>query len=336
MHKNYQHEMHLGAIGWPKLWMLCLMVMLAMLCSIAMVPASAIALQTTNVPAKANSQNLEQDANLDSNPKLGPFRKSKPLASDSFDPAFQNDLNENVDLEKDLMDSLGINTESFEDPEKARSSLRFFLTVGALSLAPALILMTTSFVRIMVVLAMLRQALGAQQMPPTQVITALAIFVSLLVMAPVWNDIKSEAVDPYTHKKIDFETAVERGSIPLKKFMSRQIDMANNSDDVWLFYKYLPEEERKTQPETYDEVPLKVLLPAFLISELKIAFLIGIQVYLPFLIIDVVVSSVTVSMGMMMLPPTMISLPLKILLFVMVDGWTLIVGMLLESFASYT
>jgi flagellar biosynthetic protein FliP len=117
--------------------------------------------------------------------------------------------------------------------------------------------------------------------------------------------------------------------------MSRQIEIAGNSDDVWLFYQYLPESERR-QPSTYDDVPLQVLLPAFVLSELKIAFLIGFQVYLPFLVLDVVVSSITVSMGMVMLPPTMISLPLKLMLFVLVDGWNLVVGMLMQSFAPYT
>jgi flagellar biosynthetic protein FliP len=117
--------------------------------------------------------------------------------------------------------------------------------------------------------------------------------------------------------------------------MSRQIEIAGNSDDVWLFYQYLPEES-STPPQTYDDVPLQALLPAFMLSELKTAFLIGFQVFLPFLIVDLVVSSITVSMGMLMLPPTAISLPLKLMLFVLVDGWTLIVGMLMESFAVYT
>ena len=117
--------------------------------------------------------------------------------------------------------------------------------------------------------------------------------------------------------------------------MSRQIDQADNSEDVWLFFRYLPPEQQANPPETYDEVPLQVLLPAFMISELKVAFLIGFQIYLPFLVIDIVVSSVTISMGMLMLPPVMISLPFKLILFVLVDGWNLVVGMLLESFVPY-
>jgi flagellar biosynthetic protein FliP len=196
------------------------------------------------------------------------------------------------------------------------------------------LLMTTSFVRIIVVLGLLRQALGTQQLPPSQVITALAMFMTLVVMTPTWNQVYSESIRPYSRGEItDPEEAWNAGVVPLKAFMARQIDLAGNSDDVWLFYEYLPESQRRGQPpETYDQVPLQALLPAFMLSELKVAFLIGFQIYLPFLILDLVVSSVTISMGMMMLPPVMISLPLKLLLFVLVDGWTLVVQMLLESF----
>jgi flagellar biosynthesis protein FliP len=205
-----------------------------------------------------------------------------------------------------------------------------------LSLAPAALLMTTSFVRIVVVLGLLRQAIGAQQLPPSQVITALALFMTLMVMGPTWSETYSKSILPYTRGEIaDPETAWNLGVLPLKRFMSRQIDLAGNSDDVWLFYEHLPENQRRARPpETYDEVPLVVIVPAFMLSELKVAFLIGFQIYLPFLILDLVVSSITISMGMMMLPPVMISLPLKLLLFVLVDGWTLVVGMLLESFGA--
>jgi flagellar biosynthetic protein FliP len=208
------------------------------------------------------------------------------------------------------------------------------LLLTVLSLAPAILLMTTSFVRIVVVLGLLRQALGTQQLPPSQVMTTLALFMTLLVMGPTWSEIYSKSIQPYTQGQMtDPETAWNAGVVPLKRFMSRQIEAAGNSDDVWLFYEYLPASQRSTKaPEVYEEVPLVALLPAFMLSELKVAFLIGFQIYLPFLILDLVVSSITISMGMMMLPPVMISLPLKLLLFVLVDGWTLIVGMLLESF----
>lgn len=218
-------------------------------------------------------------------------------------------------------------------PEGLASSLQIMLLLTVLSLAPAVLLMTTSFVRIIVVLGLLRQALGAQQLPPSQVITSLALFMTLLIMTPVWKEVYDDAIAPYTDptQEITMEQAWTRGLKPIREFMSRQIEVAGNSDDVWLFYEYLPPDTK--EPETYDDVPIHVLAPAYILSELKVAFLIGFQVYLPFLILDIVVASVTISMGMMMLPPVMISLPFKLLLFVMVDGWRLVVGMLLESFA---
>jgi len=235
-----------------------------------------------------------------------------------------------------LTEALRGGPESWTSPERLSSTLQVMLLLTVLSLAPAILMMTTSFVRIVVVLGLLRQAIGAQQLPPSQVITTLALFMTLLVMGPTWTETYNQSIRPYSRGEItDPETAWNLGIVPIKRFMSRQIDLANNSDDVWLFYEYLPVTQRSTKaPETYDDVPIVVLLPAYMLSELKVAFLIGFQIYLPFLILDLVVSSVTISMGMMMLPPVMISLPLKLLLFVLVDGWTLVVGMLLESFGS--
>jgi flagellar biosynthetic protein FliP len=232
-----------------------------------------------------------------------------------------------------LSDILKGGPQEWTSPERLSSSLQILLLLTVLSLAPAMLLMTTSFVRIIVVLGLLKQALGTQQLPPSQVLTTLALFMTLLVMTPTWAEVYSESIGPYTKGEIASpEDAFNAGVMPLKRFMSRQIDLAGNSNDVWLFFDYLPEEQRQKVPETYDEVPLQALLPAFMLSELKVAFLIGFQIYLPFLILDIVVSSVTISMGMMMLPPVMISLPLKLLLFVLVDGWNLVVGMLLQSF----
>jgi len=224
--------------------------------------------------------------------------------------------------------------EQFTSPKKLSGSLQIMLLLTVLSLAPAILLMTTSFVRIVVVLGLLRQALGTQQLPPSQVMTALALFMTLLIMTPTWNEVYQQSIKPYSDGRItNPEDAFNAGVLPLKRFMSRQIEFAGNSDDVWLFYDYLPAEQRRsTPPQSYDEVPLQAILPAFMLSELKVSFLIGFQIYLPFLILDMVVSSVTISMGMMMLPPVIISLPLKLLLFVLVDGWTLIVSMLLNSF----
>jgi len=209
------------------------------------------------------------------------------------------------------------------------------LTLTVISLAPAILLMTTSYVRIAVVLGLLRQALGIQQLPSNQVISSIALFMTLLIMSPVWKDVYDEAIAPYTDPDVQMsaDEAWEAGIGPVRRFMSRQIEVAENDDDVWLFFERMPADT--PTPETYDDVPIQVLLPAFMLSELKVAFLIGFQVYLPFLILDLVVSSVTISMGMLMLPPMMISMPLKLMLFVLVDGWHLVVGMLLDSFAPY-
>ena len=226
--------------------------------------------------------------------------------------------------------------EVWTSPEGLTSSLKIMLLLTVLSLAPAALLMTTCFVRIVVVLGLLRQALGLQQLPPSQVLTSIALFLTVLIMTPVWTDVYNEAIVPYSDSQVpmSLEEAWQAGIRPIHRFMSRQIELAGNSEDVWLFYRYLP---RGTQPpRTYEDVPLRVLLPAFMLSELKTAFLIGFQIYLPFLVLDIVVASVTISMGMLMVPPVMISLPFKLMLFVLVDGWRLVVGMLMESFAPYT
>lgn len=225
------------------------------------------------------------------------------------------------------------NVEEYIKPEKATGTFQTIALLAVFSLAPAIALMTTSFVRIVIVLGILRQAIGAQQIPSTQIVTALSLFMSFLIMMPVWSEVKT-SVDPYLSgsSEMTLKQAWDAGSRPVKRFMSRQIDTAGNIDDIMLFYKYLPESQREKTPETYDDIPIQVLLPAFMISELKIAFLIGFQIFMPFLVIDLVVTSVTTSMGMVMLPPTMISLPLKLVLFVLADGWNLIVAMLMESF----
>jgi len=225
-------------------------------------------------------------------------------------------------------------------PEGLSSALQIMLLLTVLSMAPAILLMTTSFIRIIVVLGLLRQALGIQQLPPSQVITSIAMFMTLLIMTPVWTEVYEESIRPYTDPEIEMslDEAWAAGTRPVRRFMSRQIMIAKNDNDVWLFYDYLPEESRTMSEEAsdYADVPLQVLLPAFMLSELKTAFLIGFQIYLPFLILDIVVASVTISMGMLMLPPVMISLPFKLLLFVLVDGWRLVIGMLLESFTPYS
>lgn len=224
--------------------------------------------------------------------------------------------------------------ESWTSPDGLSSSLQVMLLLSVLSLAPAALLMTTCFIRIVIVLSLLRQALGAQQLPPGQVITSISLFLTLLIMAPVWKDVYDKAVVPYSNNQIDLQTAWDEGSKPIRQFMSDQIAKTNNGEDVSLFVQALPESEQKDY-QYYEDVPLVALAPAFMISELKTAFLIGFQIYLPFLILDMVISSVLVSMGMLMLPPVLISLPFKLMLFVLVDGWRLVVGMLISSFQAY-
>jgi len=222
--------------------------------------------------------------------------------------------------------------QQWTSPEGLSSALQVMLLLTVLSLAPAILLMTTCFVRVVVVLSLLRQAIGTQTLPPNQVITSLALFVTLLIMAPVWKQVYDRAIIPYTQKQMDLQQAWTEGVRPVRQFMSMQIERTGNAKDVWLFLHYAG----GPPPSTYDEVPLTALLPAFVLSELKTAFLIGFQVYLPFLILDMVIASVMVSMGMLMLPPVLVSLPFKILLFVLVDGWHLVVGMLMESFQAFT
>jgi flagellar biosynthetic protein FliP len=218
-------------------------------------------------------------------------------------------------------------------PEGLAASLQILIALTVLTLVPAIILMTTSFVRILVVLALLRQALGTQQLPPSQVITALAFFITVAIMTPVWQETYQQAIRPYTEQKITLEEAWEKGTSPTRRFMSLQIERAGNAEDVWLFLRYA---NLRTTPTTYEEVPLQALIPAFMLSELKTAFLIGFQIYLPFLIIDMVTAAVLLSLGMFMVPPAIISLPFKLALFVLLDGWHLVVGMLLESFGPFS
>jgi flagellar biosynthesis protein FliP len=226
--------------------------------------------------------------------------------------------------------------ERWTSPEGLSSTLQVLILLTVISLAPAALLMTTCFVRIMVVLGLLRQALGTQQLPPSQVITSIGLFMTLLIMSPVWKQVYDGAVKPYTDRKIGLEQAWTAGVKPVRRFMSAQIERTGNSNDVWLFYKYLPNHAGSATPASYDDVPLQALLPAFMLSELKTSFLIGFQIYLPFLVLDIVVASVMIAMGMLMLPPVLVSLPFKLLLFVLVDGWHLIVGMLLDSFQAIT
>jgi len=249
-----------------------------------------------------------------------------------FTPATAQDVSERP-LSIEVPESLSGGPKEWTSPEGLSSTIQVMLLLTVLSLAPAILLMTTSFVRVVIVLGLLRQAIGTQQFPPSQVITSMALFITLLIMTPVWKQVYDRAIVPYTDGQIDLEQAWTEGVAPVRRFMSMQIERTGNSDDVWLFMDYLPDHPT---PASYDEVPLQALLPAFMLSELKTAFLIGFQIYLPFLVVDIVISSVLVSMVMLMLPPVLISLPFKLLLFVLLDGWHLVVGMLMESFQVFT
>ena len=237
-------------------------------------------------------------------------------------------------LENTPLESLGGGPESWTSPEGLSSSLQVLLLLTVLSLAPAVLLMTTCYVRIIIVLGLLRQAIGLQSLPPSQVMTSIALFMTLFVMSPVWTRVYNDAIKPYTDPQVSMtmEEAYQAGAIPIREFMSRQNDVAGNHDDVHLFYQYMDPDA--PLPSSFEDVPLRVLLPAYILSELKTAFLMGFQIYLPFLIVDLVVASVTISMGMLMLPPQVISLPFKLLLFVLVDGWRLVVQMLMDSFGT--
>lgn len=222
----------------------------------------------------------------------------------------------------------------FEGGLSATLNILILLTV--LSIAPALLILCTSFVRIVVVLSLLRQALGTQALPPSQVIVGLSVFMTFLVMTPTAQQVYNDALAPMSAGEIDQITAWSRAKQPLRNFMFDQIDRTDNWEDVYMVMNYRGIDTSNPQDMVRADVDMVTLIPAFILSELKTAFLIGFRIYLPFLVIDMVISSLLISMGMLMLPPVLISLPFKLLLFVLVDGWRLIVGNLLDSFAIST
>jgi flagellar biosynthesis protein FliP len=213
--------------------------------------------------------------------------------------------------------------------ENFSAALQLIVLLTVLSLAPAILIMMTSFTRIIIVLSLLRQAMGTQQLPPNQVLIGLAMFMTFLIMAPTWQQVNEVALQPYMAGEIDQQTALELAQGPLRDFMRRQIESSGNDADVFVFTEF----SGQPMPETWEEVGTLTLVPAFMLSELKTAFLLGFKVYLPFLIIDMVIAATLISMGMMMLPPVLISLPFKLLLFVLVDGWRLITASLMGSFS---
>ena len=219
--------------------------------------------------------------------------------------------------------------EHLEEPARLTGAVRWVVLITVLSLAPAILVMVTSFTRIVVVLGLLRQALATQQLPPNQVLFGLALLMTVVVMAPVYREVNSDAIRPYLDGRMSRADAFIAGQKHVRGFMIRQIEAGRNSDDVYLF---LSDELAGKKDLSWSDVPTMSLIPAFVVSELKIAFMMGFRIYLPFLIIDMLVASVLISMGMLMLPPVLISLPFKLLLFVLADGWHLVVGTLMGSF----
>jgi flagellar biosynthetic protein FliP len=210
------------------------------------------------------------------------------------------------------------------EPKQVTSGVQLLVLMTVLSLAPAILILATSFTRIVIVLSMLRSAIGTQAVPPNQVIIGLSLILTFFIMSPVYKQMDEAAIQPFLAEQIDQETAMERAQKPIREFMFGQ----TREKDIQLFLDL----GHETQPATLDDIPTLTLFPAFVISELRTAFTMGFVIYLPFLVIDLVVSSILLSMGMMMLPPSLVSLPFKLLLFIMVDGWYLIVRSLVLSF----
>lgn len=210
-----------------------------------------------------------------------------------------------------------------ESPQQLVSSLNVLIVLTLLFLAPSLVLVMTTFTRFVIVFGFLRQALGTQQVPPTQLLVMLAMILTFFVMEPVGTEAYNKGIKPYIEEKIGYEEAFDKTALPFKNFMIRN----TREKDLALFFRI----RKMENPQTVADVPLSVIIPAFVISELKTAFEIGFLLFLPFLVIDMVVASILMSMGMMMLPPVMISLPFKILIFVLIDGWNLLIGNLIAS-----
>lgn len=220
--------------------------------------------------------------------------------------------------------SIHLGIDDVEEPSKVSSAIQILILLTVLALAPSILIMTTAFSRIIIVLSFLRQAMGTQQTPPTQVLIGLGLFLTMFVMSPIWSEINVRALQPYLAEEMSQVDALKQAEIPLKKFMVKQ----TREKDLSLFVNLVDGE----RPQGTEDISMSTLIPAFIISELKTAFQIGFMIYIPFLILDMVVASILLSMGMMMLPPVLISLPFKLMLFVMVDGWYLTVGSLMKSF----
>lgn len=220
---------------------------------------------------------------------------------------------------------IGIDIGTSDSPEDVSVTLQLLLLLTVLSLAPSILIMTTSYLRIIIVFQFLKNAMGTMQMPPNQLLAGIALFLTFFVMGPTWNKVNTDALQPYLEGQISMEEAYDKGITPLREFMFKH----TRTEDMELFMSFMEVDK----PQTREDLPTYVLIPAFVLSELRAGFIIGFFLFIPFLMIDMIVSSILMSMGMMMLPPMMVSLPFKILLFVLVDGWNLIVGSIVRSFA---
>lgn len=220
--------------------------------------------------------------------------------------------------------TMSMGFKSTQNPAEVVNAIKMVLVLTVLTLAPAILIMMTGFTRILIVLSFLRQAMGVQQLPPNQLLVGLSLFLTFFVMQPAFIEINQKAVQPYLNGSLGQEQALENTLAPLRRFMFTQ----TRDQDLGLFVKL----SKIEQPKTRADVPTIVLVPAFIVSELKTSFMIGFMIFLPFLIIDILAASVLMAMGMMMVPPIVISLPFKIMLFVLVDGWTLLIGSMVKSF----
>lgn len=220
---------------------------------------------------------------------------------------------------------IGIDVGSADSPEDVSVTLQILVLMTVLSLAPSIMIMTTAYLRIIIVFHFLKNALGTQQMPPSQLLAGIALFITFFVMAPTWNKVNDTAIQPLLEGKVTMEAAYDTGIEPIREFMYKQV----RDEDLEMFISMAQIE----RPDNQKELPTYVLIPAFVLSELRTGFIMGFFLFIPFIMVDMIVSSILLSMGMMMIPPMMISLPFKILLFIMVDGWNLIIGSLIRSFA---
>ena len=216
---------------------------------------------------------------------------------------------------------------SVEQPSGARSAVQWIVLATVLSIAPAVMVMATCFTRVIVVLGLLRAALATPQLPPNQVLFGLALLMTVVVMAPTYSQVHRDAVGPYMEGKMSQAQALSAAEGHAREFMIKQVDSADNAQDVLLFLS----PEQASAAKTWRDVPTWSLLPGYVVSELKVAFMIGFRIFLPFLVIDMLVAGVLVSMGMLMVPPALVSLPFKLLLFVLADGWHLVIGTLMTS-----